>query len=216
MMKITLALVGLTLSLTANAATVTHNGYTLETDTNIVTGGDLEWLQWTETIGQTASEAMASYEGDGWKIASHQEMVALLNAFNPIGTYSLDENTYSSSIVANSDAKNFTSLFGDTWDASGIIDEYVWNFSMAGALFGSDNDNDGLINFAKITPSYYYPDDGTQDPYMRLYSDNSIYNNRGQLDIGIALVRVSTIPIPAAAYLFGSALIGLAGIKHKK
>ena len=39
MLKKTLALVGLSLSLTTNAATVTHNGYTLDTDTDIIIGG---------------------------------------------------------------------------------------------------------------------------------------------------------------------------------
>jgi len=42
-----------TISEGAFAGLITYNGHTLDENTNIVTGGGLEWLQWTETKGQS-------------------------------------------------------------------------------------------------------------------------------------------------------------------
>jgi hypothetical protein len=41
-------------------------------------------------------------------------------------------------------------------------------------------------------------------------------NNGGPVDYTMTFTVTSTVPVPAAAWLFGSALIGLAGIKRKK
>ncbi|KKM03760.1 hypothetical protein LCGC14_1771180 [marine sediment metagenome] len=47
---------------------------------------------------------------------------------------------------------------------------------------------------------------------IKFYTTNSGYFNDFVLDN----IQVSNVPIPAATWLFGSALIGLAGIKRKK
>ena len=43
--KLAPASIALVLSAGANAATVSYNNYSLDTETNIVTGNNLEWLQ---------------------------------------------------------------------------------------------------------------------------------------------------------------------------
>lgn len=63
--------------------------------------------------------------------------------------------------------------------------------------------------------------------YVETYSEGSLYNSHGhpffwvegavdwEVDLAFR-TYVSQVPVPAAVWLFGSALIGLAGLKRKK
>jgi len=70
----------------AHATLITHNDYTLNTDTNIVTHGSLQWLQWDETSNTSISDfyndAVLSKK---WKFASSQQMSDLFNDWFPQG-----------------------------------------------------------------------------------------------------------------------------------
>ena len=62
-----------------NAALITHNGYMLNTNTNIVTGGGLEWLQWDVTLGMSISDALTNVAGtfDGGRLDSCNQHASL-------------------------------------------------------------------------------------------------------------------------------------------
>ncbi|GFD95558.1 hypothetical protein KUL156_10750 [Alteromonas sp. KUL156] len=78
-----LALFTLLLSASFNgtSAIIESRGYSLDTSTNIITGGGLEWLNWDETIGLSETEFNQSPLASSWRVASSREMYSLLNTF---------------------------------------------------------------------------------------------------------------------------------------
>lgn len=222
MLKKTLALVSLFIScLSANAAVVSHYGYSLDTDTNIVTGGGLEWMQWDETIGMSINSALAAHGTEGWRLASNVEMASLFNAFDFGLVFDSDENTYQSIFtgwhVSGSQVTNhFVEIFGDTNADSGFLgvgatEPRVWSY----AMFGLDIDIDSQYNLAKVGDDWNRPFNEYQNEgYAALIPDIMIAT-QSTPEWGIALVRTSDVPLPAAAYLFLVALTGLIGLKRR-
>lgn len=219
MIKHALALAGLTLSVSVGATTVSYNGYALDTTTNIVTGGGLEWLQWDETLGQSASEALASYAADGWRLASNTEMAALLNSFSFGIVIDTDEATLQSIELPDTEysfgaANQFIDLFGDTFLAGGGQFDLGDPYEETRAIFGEDGDADNSINFIQVWDEYTFIGSSVQPGLIEVSADTYGINSSNP-NIGVALVRVSAVPIPATLWLFGSALLGLAGIKRR-
>jgi len=187
---------------TANAALVSYNGYTLDTDTNVVTGGGLEWMQWDETLGQSVNQALANHGGSAWRIATNTEMAALLNAFSFGITFDgIESTSQGTSAEEGIKATNFIELFGQTQlGASG---------PRAQAFYGSDLNNNGIVNHLYV--QHFASSDGFQVfDYGDTYPHITFTPDKVQFNAGVALVRVVGTPIPAAVWLFGSAL-GLLG-----
>ena len=114
------AVAGLMLSVCgfANATLITHNGYTLDTDTKIVSNGVVEWLQWSETIDQSINTALTNNGSDDWTLASNMQMSGLLGdfGFNPStqeGVTTYTEGVYSAGIDQSME-DFFIELFGET------------------------------------------------------------------------------------------------------
>jgi hypothetical protein len=63
---------------------------------------------------------------------------------------------------------------------------------------------------AVITSGFIFGTNGDQ-----FYTDKFTFTGKADARIGIALYRASAVPVPAAAGLFGLALIGLLGFKQK-
>lgn len=82
--KIIYLVMGLTLSSAAQSENVIFNSYILDTETNVVTDPrGLQWLQWSETVGATSVQnVVADYESEGWRIATSNEILQLLNDFD--------------------------------------------------------------------------------------------------------------------------------------
>lgn len=215
----------LSFSLSANATTISHVGYTLNTETNIVTGGGIEWLQWDETVGLSIDDALTNYSSDGWRLASNAEVGALFRAFLDIPfdnyestgqNYNLIEPQYSVSA-----ANNFIEIFGDTYLAGGGTPPY-WNggdiYEKAAAYFGEDADQDGKYNHASIVDEYTNATGNYERGRADLNKD-TVLATSSSATAGVALVRdmalPSPVPVPAAAWLFGSALLSL-GLKCRK
>jgi hypothetical protein len=57
----------LSVSTLANATLIDNGDYTTDTESG------LDWLDWTETLSDTQSEALAEFSGDGWRIATATE-----------------------------------------------------------------------------------------------------------------------------------------------
>lgn len=204
----------LVLSNSANADLISYNGYTLNTDTNIVSGGGLEWLQWDETIGLSANDALANY--GGWRIASATEMSILINSSNLGITLDPLDMVFQFATPEDSAALNFIELFGDNYLASGTTYPDAYSEQMVSALFSSES----FPNLYGATTIEYNLLDNRIGPVGSnlLFTDDGVLTGADSGGLrGVALVRdVAVVPVPAAVWLFGSGLLGLIGVARRK
>ena len=219
----------------ANAALITYNNYTLDEDTNIVSGGGLQWLQWDVTVGMTINEALADIAdgiinginyGSGWQLASNVQMAALFNAFVLGASQPWDENENTGQQAVNYDGPGIedvatdpelqmVALFGstdpDNIDTRGSDDP----LDFTGALFGNDLDGDDLYNYAVVMDDYAIKNvrafQGTN--YLLLDNYSADFRRSGNGGLGVALVRAPLPPTdvaePGALALMALGLFGL-------
>ncbi len=128
------------------------------------------------------------------------------------------------------------------WDATGLLNAINYGLQAGHVLSGSDlyNDTNGngvqdtgefLIDIASATPysdSLLSDPSNSQGPAPLAATANSLgLDNttpfpgvRGYFDIGsgnsMHVTSVSSVPVPAAAWLFGSGLLGLIGVARRK
>ena len=183
----TLALAGLTLSVSTNAALLDFGNFTTETVTN------RDWLDLTETTNmsynQVVSELQLGGQLAGWTVASFSDVNELFDNAGGDGVYPGPQPLVASTLFP---------LWGITNTSTNATWAHVADLSQS---------QDPAI----VTSGFIFDADGTQ-----FYTDNFSLSASVQSRIGTALYRTSNVPVPAAAWLFGSALIGLAGIKRKK
>ena len=188
--------------LQANASLLTLNDYTLNSETNTVTKGSLQWMQWDETQGLSINHALAL--NTGWRLASTTDVASLFSDFFPTASWSTDENVDSSQRLdfAEDDTLfvDFVNLFGHT---SQSYDSTTTTFSdhsfAVKALFGGDLDVDGYFQAASVYDAYQFTHSGEQHSigaYANMTGDEYevTYNNDYT---GVALVRdVQTTDVP--------------------
>ncbi|MCW9057201.1 MAG: VPLPA-CTERM sorting domain-containing protein [Gammaproteobacteria bacterium] len=198
--------IALVLSTSANAALIDNVTYTTDTATG------LDWLDLNLTNTTSYNNALASLPDQGWRYATSADVMGLFSvAFdgyydtNTYGYSSSTEGAYADQAV---DSAAFQALFGLT-------------------EVGSFSSTSGLVNY---TGSYgFFMDEGNVLRLMGTYQDNTgyidVYRNyqagyRAEHAygwIGTYMVRDTTVvPVPAAVWLFGSGLIGLAGFARRK
>lgn len=200
MIRTILVFLLLSFSLTSQSTTLSYSGYTLDTSTNIVTGGGLQWLRWDQTLSMSIDQALQLYGADGWRLAANTEVATLMNAFDFGVVFTDEENIdqgYQNIGPSYTAARNaLLALFGnvDANDISGIFPETI------AATFGSDLDADNLYNLVLVAgPSSIFGETAT----ILLDQVTTVQATTG----GIALVR--TVPVPGAAWMFGAALLSL-------
>lgn len=226
-----IALSGLLISLSANAAIIDLGNITRDT----VTG--LDWLDVTESRGLSYDEVLAQTgvggDYEGWRHATAAELDQLILNFGYVavnsscdyGVMYCDTGISGDSLLVEQMIK----MLGDTWH------EYQDNYEYSGLDYGddgagatvgwlaenySDPDNQDARTLAKISDMEHLSR-STGEPLSD--SDDSVETvfrplnkSFAGIDSGSFLVRTTVVPVPAAAWLFGSALIGLLGIKRKK
>jgi hypothetical protein len=198
MIKQTLALIGLTLSLGANAALVDHGSFTYDSDQG------LDWLDFTETAGLTYTAALSA--NSSWRLATNAE-IEVLHATAFDGYSDTNTSSHFSSALGGGtpyadqeeDFSKFINLFGDTGYPAQSSRGFYLDESSMWRLIGATVASDNTLIF------------GTDFGF-----DGSSDVDSGRDGYGFSLVRTSVVPIPAAAWLFGSAILGLAGVARRK
>ena len=210
-------------------ATTTYSQTTLpRLDTTFLDVGISHWdtttgLEWLDfgglvgdpiTFGHSVNSAEAAYGvgNGGWRLANYTEVHNLFNMFFPFfvddgdGSMALDEVHDSESVEARNswllsfgsdgvstielDAATLISSRGFYVDALGAVQRM--GLTIGGPIFGS---------------TLYGPD----------YSEFATTLDMSGSNYGVFMVRDYTVvPIPAAAWLFGSGLLGLVVIARRK
>ncbi len=197
--SLSLAVSTLVLSTSVNAALIDNGILTLDDETG------LQWLDTTETIGMSYNDAGTL---EGYRHATFREiedmMSKALPSYSPITTSDGQKymNSSDSAIIAEVDAYHL--LFGFT--TSGFTNR-ASNFYL--------NENGMLTNWnASRWDTSIQINGGPGNS-----NDFSSLLNSGSSSYGTFLVvgeSVSAVPVPAAAWLFGSGLIGLIGLARRK
>jgi len=203
-LKIVLAATALVLSSSVNAALIS-------TDLNVVGDGlvtldtdtGLRWLDLSITDNQTYVDALAS--NPAWSYATNSQVESLFatlfpgyveTSANHLSVHDNITDTQYQQVI------NFSNLFGFTGTYNGGL--------YSGGLY---SDEDGILRMMgslhDSSRTIVYGDEFRSNfEYSRSTSGNS--------NFGVYLVQTSVVPVPAAAWLFGSGLIGLAGYARRK
>lgn len=171
----------------------------------------LDWLDMSYSAGLSYDEIpsiSSTVVGGGWRLATGSEFATMVLNYTGTGISQLDfastefTNGYLEPLIDLFGCTNCASYAGSPQFSAGILaDEYFAGGYWFAMLYDSGN-------------SYYYADSATMH-YAGMPADQK------QSDIGAFLVREnvtyppSTVPIPAAAFLFAPALFGLVGLRRK-
>ena len=211
-------------SFSSYAGLITHSGFTLDTDTNIVSNGEQEWLQWDQTINASFDDVLN--EHTGWSIANADQMVGLLANFFGTAGVSASKKSYGLKGVYNEDSDyiNFIELFGYTERSANFNngrDRLTYNdgYLRTSVRFTDDRMSEGLLRKATITDDYATSrycsfcspryNSGTSGGIVDF--SGGIYSNSFQFTgTGIALVRdLHVVPEPSTFALFSLVLLGV-------
>lgn len=211
-MRFLLLFIALTIAVPVHAALVDKGSFTTDT------GSGLDWLDLTETDNMSMLDAVAA--NSGWRLATESEVQGLFaqlfdgyyanDAFGIGYSYSYDGPTYADQIE---DILNMQSLFGVS-----IVEGQTWQYTMGmylddGACYGDPCVR--LLGARYINSTYhmvygpdYWPSDSQE-------LNNTYYDINSDAAWGTFLVRSTVVPIPAAAWLFTSALAGLGFFRRR-
>lgn len=236
MLKKLLALTCLTLPLNVSAAIVSlDSSFGADTITRDTETG-LDWLDVTVTAGLSFNAVSAEFgaggDYEGYRYATTAELDQLITNFGYVAVnQNCDYGMTNCDIVSgdNPIVEHMIRTLGDTGDAyyDAINDDRDVGPGGAGWTAGWLADNpypddiiayggQGVIADSEFIHrhegwSYYDTDDWI------IPAHGSVGSGTGAaLEYGSFLVTPSAVPIPAAAWLFGSALLGLGVVKRRK
>lgn len=201
MLKITLALIGLSLSLSSNAAVITHGDLLTDDTTDVITDTDTgrqykRFDTFDLTYAQTVTSVGAGGAYEGWSIATADVADGFIAAALKPGASGCAGAavTYCGSISTWADGN-----FGASRTSSS--DDYAYQNGSLGF------DIIGLVTIRSFdgytTKQHEWSTISTLDSYSGLYPINLLLYK-----------DVAEVPLPAAGWLFISALVGLVGKKR--
>ena len=190
----------LALSANVNASLINNDTYTTDT----VTG--FNWLDLTETNGLSynyvSGQLGAGGDFEGYRYATNAEVVGLWGNFG----FDLSVNNANHpDDGAPTGLVTAANLLGNT------LNEYGSGFDYGILGYTGDSMIDGYhtrLGVYHTTVNNLYIND-VIDALNQHDATTYLYN-------GSYLVSVSTVPVPAAAWLFGSALLGFFGFSRRK
>jgi len=202
----------LILSVNVNAAIVEID-WNLSGDNLITrdTSSGLDWLDLTVTNGMSYNtvslELISGGSLEGWRYATNTEVTSLWS------NWGLDfvEDTFITIPGLDPAVYSATDIIGDTFNNS-------FSGFTVGAVGMTSDLNPVNSDYKFIMGVYHVDHHPTQQ--LTAYMGGSI-NDTVHIDVanpmqGSYLVQVSSVPVPAAAWLFGSGLIGLVGFARRK
>jgi hypothetical protein len=163
----------------------------------------LEWLDLTATFGNSILETEAeSFVVDGtWRWATIDEYFSL---WKDIDLTSTSTSRHFSGGAQVNDIQAVMRFLGGS-DSSALGTSRLFTIPSTGVKFGLG----AAIIDQSFSPTQAFV--SYDSPYETGITELSTSSTRGSF-----LVRTSVVPVPAAAWLFGTALLGLAGIKCRK
>jgi hypothetical protein len=220
-------------STSSQAALIEYQGYSRHADSDVVTGGGLEWLKWDVTKNMSIVDALLEYQHAGWSLASNAQMALLLNDFqfgkndwNDVewesqSSYLVSANSVDTAMLS------FFELFGytDLWEDNvvGTCGYFVgaacpgYIYKAVYAFYGNDADGDQLFNLAHMFTGRIL---STADGFAyrnsaELGADYSDPFWGAQHNAGVALVRTAgstplPVSLPGSFSLFFLGLVALA------
>ena len=236
MLKQAITLAGLTISLSANAVIMDLGYITRDTATG------LDWLDVTETRGLSYNNVVSEMGVDGayegWRYATEGELATVIINFgytplnyNPSSLDCIICDFYGNDGPTLPDdpyIENIIRTLGDTNDAH--YDSTCVQANSGCADIHSDGAGrlTGIIAKSDVPGSHYHAQITDDEDILRgtnkwLGDDHDgVHTTRWEAmdditsDVYVGSFLVRAVPVPAAAWLFGSGLVGLAGMKRKK
>ncbi|MDM7861472.1 PEP-CTERM sorting domain-containing protein [Alteromonas sp. ASW11-36] len=206
-------------SFKVHGALISFNDYTRDSESNVVTGGGLQWMKWDVTTGLSINQALETYEG--WSLASNDQMNGLFSHW--FGLTQSNELTravkYDANIIDDTTYVGFFNLFG-------ISDNRSVGQTITSAFYGSDKDQNGIYNVASIRLTYAIgaSSSSTKSGISQLFPADWYSTSDSVVTYGVALVR--DIPVqnmessvsvsePSLIVLLGIGILALM-IRRKK
>ncbi|OAI21312.1 hypothetical protein A1359_19395 [Methylomonas lenta] len=167
----------------------------------------LSWLDLTATVGQSYNQIMAGFGGytsnQGFRYATENEVAEL---FSDAGVSQTSWvwgywNYNNPGYVANS---TLVSLLGITYPFDGLS---TYSIGLTGSnTFGTQDSHDyAMVGY------------NNHADYIASLAIGTLENSTNSSNVGSFLVKdVSNVPIPGAAWLFGSVLVGLVSFSRRK
>ena len=144
----------LSISTFSHSTTISYSGYTYDSETNSVFGGGLEWATWgpSNSYGPWDLYSNLFPREDGWRIATSDEVISLVQAFSPFSITdalgSTGEFTYSTPYAEGDDGfDKLIDIMGNSFDniisTDSSVDDDVFP-AQSGSVFAHTNDQGEL------------------------------------------------------------------------
>ncbi|MDC1287907.1 PEP-CTERM sorting domain-containing protein [Gammaproteobacteria bacterium] len=217
---ISLALLGLSVS-SVNAALSSIDWQSSGDNLLTVDDTGLQWLDLSQTIGQSYNQVLAQLGPggtlSGFRYATAAEVEGLWDSAG-------GDNAHYDGFSTNNNGvfDTLAPFWGDTYCA-GVIgcqpsDGYAHTLTSdvgVGPIGG--------VTYQNLALAYDLSSDtsrtSTSDYFLAMQSllhPDLSYSDLTGAPIASALVRLNTVPVPAAVWLFGTALVGLVGFSRRK
>ncbi len=204
-----------------HGAIVDNGNYTADTATG------LDWLDVTLSQGRSYDDVANQFgsggDFEGWGFATTAQFVTLL--VNATGLSTTEIANPLGYVLSNSDkAHDIVTLLGNTCVDPACTSSWDIRYTYGWVKLPSDgHQGDGYGETAIIFDYHDFINGWGQDP-RTVYGYGPDYPGDGRhsptsaesTNLGSFLIRTSTVPIPAAVWLFGSSLLGLIGFSKRK
>ena len=216
-----LALVGLTLCVNASAAIIDNDTFTTDTSTS------LDWLDVTASQGRSYDDVASQFgvggDFEGWQFATTSQFVTFMQHATGLTTTEI-ANPFGY-VLSNGDVTHdIVTLMGDTCADASCTDVYDIRYTYGWVALPDDGHQGPGNGETAIIFDYHDYVNGMGDDPSTLYGYGPDYPGDGRHSptdftspgLGSFLARPMVVPVLAAAWLFGSGVLGLIGFTRRR